>query len=673
MELKDLSGIGPAREKSFNENGIFSPYDLINYYPYKYYDFSKTEPYSDDGKARIIKSTVIDNPSIVHVRGKMSFITCKMADEVGHKFNAVWFNQTYLKSTLYLGAELFLFGKNSKTKKNTFNVNLSKFIEKLNGENFLPVYHSIEKIGQKIIHDAINESLEMLEIPTFVPNKLLSKYNLMNIRDAYKIIHNPTQNDDEILSRCKSRIELESLIPILAINDYNKMMLRETRKSSYTKIFGLLEEFEKLIPFKLTYDQIKACHDIENDFLSKFSMNRLLQGDVGSGKTMVALFGAFIALKNGFQSAIIAPTEILASQHFNTAQKIFNNLGFSIVCLTGSQSAQQKNEILSKIERGEANLIIGTHALLSQNINFKNLSFAVIDEQHRFGVEERKMLKNKGITTDILVMSATPIPRSLSLVFYGDLDISKLLSRPHRVNIQTNIVIKSKQNDMWNYIQKKIEQNSKVFVVCAKIDEENDDDSEIALSAKNMYTFLCKKFDKTQVGLIHGKLSKENQNKVIESFKNGSIKILVSTTIIEVGVDIEGSDILVIASPERFGLATLHQLRGRIGRDGKESNCFCLADNLNEKSFARIAYFKDHTDGFDIAEFDLKTRGAGSVLGTNQHGDDNGLIMRLMSENYSLAREILEQIKKDVPLFTKVLEKGAKISNSHSLSKIILN
>jgi ATP-dependent DNA helicase RecG len=671
VELIDIPGIGEARKKSFEENDIFSCEDLINFFPYKYYDFSKTTAYADDGIVKLIKATAIENAKVVRIRSNFSFVSCKMNDEFGHTFTAIWYNQTYIKSEIYLGVEMFLYGKNSPTKKNTFVVNISKFADKFQKLGLLPVYHSAGNIGQKVMHDAINYSISNMKFSSFVPNKLLYKYNLIDLKDAYIFIHNPETSD--LLEDCYNRIELENLIPMLAINEYNKLTLKENKKQQYQQIDQLLQEFESMIPYKLTTDQKNACHAIENDMKSKFSMNRMIQGDVGSGKTIVAMFGAYVAIKNGYQAVIIAPTEILANQHYETAKKIFASKNISCVCLSGSVKGNQKREILQMIKSGNANLIVGTHALISNDVEFKNMSFAVIDEQHKFGVNQRKLLKNKGITPDILVMSATPIPRTLGLILYGDLDITKITERPKPLNITTNIVIKSKQNDMWEYISKKIETGSKVYVVCSKIDEDNEDESTLAFSAKNMFEYLKSKFDKDLLGLVHGKLSKETQNKTIEKFREGKIKILVSTTIVEVGVDVPDSDIMVIATPERFGLATLHQLRGRIGRNGEEAHCFCLADNLTEKSYERINYFKNHNNGFDIAEFDLKTRGTGSLLGTNQHGEDNGLVAKLLSENYARAREILEAIKSDVSLYTKVLEKGNELSKYNVLEKVILN
>ena len=671
MDLTQIKGIGEARKKSFEESGIFSCEDLINYFPYKYYDFTKTEPFADDGNVRLIKATAIENPKIIKARKNLTFVSCKMNDELGHTFSAIWFNQTFIKSQLYLGLTVFLYGKNSPKKKNTFNVLMMKKEDKLTKFGLLPVYHSVDKVGQATISDCINKSLEMLEISDIIPDNLLLKYNILKLKNAYNFVHNP-ENGDSVV-KAKNSIETNKLLCTIAANEDQRICSKEIKQQNYKNITKLKEDFISILPFSLTSDQMNAIQDIENDFGGKYSMNRLLQGDVGSGKTIVSFFGAFVASKNGYQSAIIAPTEILARQHFETATKLFEKSGIKIALLTSSTSALERRIIFNKLETGEIQILIGTHSILSKEICFNNLTYAVFDEQHRFGVEQRAEIKQKGKTIDILVMSATPIPRSLALVVYGNLDFSTILSRPKQANITTNIITKQKQADMWNYIKNKISAGSKVYVVCSKIDEENENDSMMKFSAKNVYDSLCKFFDESQVGLIHGKLKKESQDRVIEKFKMGKIKVLVSTTIVEVGVDIPDSDLMVIVSPERFGLATLHQLRGRIGRNGEEAHCFCIADNLNEKSYERVNFFKNHLNGFEIAEFDLSTRGAGTMFGTSQHGQGSDLVSNFSVETYKLARQIFDEIKTNHEITQKLIEKYSMLCGQESIKNIILN
>lgn len=669
VDLTNIKGIGEARKKSFEENGIFSCEDLINYFPYKYYDFSKTEPFADDGNVRLIKATVIENPKIIKARNNLSFVSCKMNDEIGHTFSAIWFNQTFIKSQLYLGLTVFLYGKNSPKKKNTFNVSMMKQEGKFSRFGLLPIYHSIEKIGQSTISDCITKSLEMLNLSDVWPDKILSKYNILSTHDSFFKIHNPETQEDVL--NAKNSIEINKLLCTLSLNDNEKIGKLE-RNYIYKNITMLRNEYFKLLPFELTVDQKNAIQDISDDFSNSFSMNRLLQGDVGSGKTVVAFFGAFIASFNGFQSAIIAPTEILAKQHYETATKLFGSK-LKIGLLTSSTSSTDRRAILSDIESGKIQILIGTHSILSNEICFNNLSYVVFDEQHRFGVEQRASIKKRNGNIDILVMSATPIPRSLALVVYGNLDFSTINSRPKQANIQTNIVIRQKQNDMWNYIKNKLANGSKIYVVCSKIDEENENDSMIKYSAKNVYDALCKFFDESIVGLIHGKLKKQTQDRVIENFKTGKIKVLVSTTIVEVGVDIPDCDLMVIVSPERFGLATLHQLRGRIGRNGEESHCFCLADNLNEKSYERINFFKNHLNGFEIAEFDLNTRGAGTMFGTNQHGQSSDFVSNFSVDCYKTAKLIFDEIKSDGEITSKLIQKYNELNSHNDIKNIILN
>ena len=670
MELESLNGIGKARKASFEENGIFSCEDLINYFPYKYYDFSKTSTYADDGIIKLIKATVTEPAKIVKIRGNFSFVTCKVKDEAGNKFNAVWYNQTYMKSVLQENEVFYLYGKSSPTKKNTFVVNLSKQESKLQTNGLLPVYHSLSGVGQKVLHDAINQTLKLQKISSFVPNDLLYKYNLTDLHSAYESLHNPLSEDDVVTAR--ERIELENIISLVAVNEYHKNLFREVKSQKYLNTTAIIDEFRSLLPFHLTQSQNNAIFEIEKDMFSRLTMNRLLQGDVGSGKTLVALCACYIAIKNDYQATIVAPTEILAKQHYETAQKLFNN-NIKVEFLSGSTSGLEKRIALENIASGTAQLVIGTHAVISKHTEFKNLSMIVIDEQHKFGVEQRANLKAKGITPDVLVMSATPIPRSLSLILYGDLDLTQLLDRPKPAKIQTNLISAEKQEDMWKYLNNKVQNGSKIYIVCSKIDEENDDEAVKNFSAKNMFELAKTKFNPSDVGLIHGKLKKESKNAVIESFRQGKIKVLVSTTIVEVGVDVPDSDIIVIATPDRFGLATLHQLRGRVGRQGQESYCFCLANNLNQKSLERLTYFKNNANGFEIAEFDLRTRGSGSVIGTNQHGNDNGMMYAFSSDNYSLAKEILEQIKPNTDLYAKIIEKGESLKTHKLLSKVVLN
>lgn len=671
MELSKIKGIGKKREATLNDSGIFCVEDLADYFPYKYYDFTKTRPFAEDGIAKLIRAIAVESPKLIRAKGNLTFVSVKMQDEVGHQFTAMWFNQIYIKTQIYLGKEVYLYGKNSKTKKNTFIVSLYKPIEKLNKLGLLPVYHTIKSIAQASLSEMIYSAVESVEFNSVLPQISLQKYNLIDLKQAYLEIHRP--NGFVMAERASQRIEIEKLVPILAINEKVKQERKAIKNHTYSNVKELVLKFLNLPPFKLSKSQENAVKDIISDMTSNRSMNRILQGDVGSGKTIVALFGAYLAVKNGHQAVIIAPTEILANQHFETAIKLFFNENISICKLTGSVRGLELQLALNRIKTGEAKLIIGTHSLITESVAFDDLTYVVIDEQHRFGVEQRTSLIKKGENPDVLVMSATPIPRTLALVVYGSLEVSTLEPRSEKSNIITNIVTPAKQADMWQYLKNKIDGGSKLYVVCSKIDEENDDDSVINFSAKNVYEYVQGIFDKLDIGLIHGKMTKDSQNKIIEKFRKGIIKVLVSTTIVEVGVDIPDSDLMVICSPERFGLATLHQLRGRIGRNGGEAHCFCLANNLNEKSYERIKFFKDHSNGFEIADFDLDSRGSGSIFGTEQHGFSSDILTNFSNRAYETANKLLLDLKRNESDYDFVLEKGRQILEKIDYSKIVLN
>ena len=619
MELTKIKGIGPSRAKSFEENDIFSCEDLVNYFPYKYYDFSKTEPYADDGNVRLIKATAIENPKLIRARKNLTFVSCKMNDEVGQTFSAVWFNQTYIKTVLYLGINIYLFGKNSPNKKNTFNVLMMKReedIQKLK-TGLLPVYHSIDGIGQSTINITIIQSLEMLQLSSIIPERILSKYNLLNLKQAYNLIHNPQKSED--IETARDRIEIENLLPVFYSNEKQKIIGKTTRKNNYKNITKIRSEFENLLPFKLTADQSKAIDDISKDFESAFSMNRLLQGDVGSGKTVVALFCAYAAARSGFQSAIIAPTEILAKQHYEIASKLFENQNVSVCILTSSTSSLERKIILQKLKMEDGLIVIGTHSLLLEEVCFKNLSMVIIDEQHRFGVAQRTSMREKGHNPDMLALSATPIPRTLSMTVYGDMDISIINEKPAgRLPIKTTKLPVERVNALLERIAPQIKNGAKVFWVCPLVEESENVDM---MAAEARFKELKKHFPGT--GLCHGQMDKKERDKVMAEFadENSKMRVLVSTTVIEVGIDVPSATIMVIENAERFGLAALHQLRGRVGRGALQSYCILLyGNNVSPDGLKRLDVLCETDDGFVIAEQDLMMRGVGELLGTKQSG-----------------------------------------------------
>lgn len=644
MDLSQIKGLGTARISILNNHNINTVEDLIFHFPRFYYDLDNPETFEEDGKYKLIKATVMDSVSVVRIRKNFTYSTCKCKDTSGHIFNAIWYNQTYLKNAINKNDILFLYGKNSQTKHNYFIVSSYKNKNKIKQANGLfPVYKTFKNFGQSMMTESISSALNSCEIQSIFPREIEQDFFSSSLQIALKNIHYP--QNFKVLEEAKERLDIETIMPFIKFNSELKNKKNQTKTQKYTNFSTVYEKICSFLPFNLTDSQQKVVDEIRSDMLSNSPMNRLVHGDVGSGKTVVAMIALAVCVSSGFQAMLVAPTEILAKQHFQEIKQYFNKLNLKIHFMSGTTSKEDRARILTDMKFNVPCLIVGTQACISDDINSEIMSLIVIDEQHRFGVSQRTKLLSKCKTPDLLMLSATPIPRSMQLVYFGGVDISKIQKPPREKQIQTNIIKQTKEEDMWNFINTKIQQESKVYVVCANIDE-NDDDSYIGLSAKEFYKTMVNRFGEKQVKLAHGKLDAKTEEKILTEFKQGNAKILVSTTIVEVGIDIKEADIIVIVSPEKFGLATLHQLRGRVGRAGQQAYCFCLSRNLSENSYERIKYFKDHLDGFDIAEFDFNSRGAGSIYGTKQHGRVEDIFGFISIETYKKAKEIFENISK---------------------------
>ena len=643
MELSCITGLGKTRIESLNEAGIFSCKNLLDYFPKKYYNFLSPSPFAPDGTYKMIKGKVIAPVKVSRIRKNFSIVTAKMIDSFGGEFSAIWYNQPFVKNALKENTEYFVYGKDAKNKKNSLMVSYFKSVDKSEGLSFFPVYKNIENVHSEIIRKSIAQILEKQAYSSQISPASCETFELMELMEAYSQCHFPSNIID--LEAAKNRILLEKLVPIVYMSENSKKLGRDERKHTFAKIDEIYNEYKQILPFVLTHSQMTAISDIIKDLESNQNMNRLLEGDVGSGKTAVAMFCLFVAARNGYQAAMLAPTEILATEHYKLALKMFNGVnGVNIVFLSSSMTSAEKKAIVNKIKTGEANIIIGSHSIFSKSVEYNNLAFAVIDEQHKFGVKHRANLLEKGENVDTLTMSATPIPRSLALVFEGSLDISILKARPHAQNVQTNIVGKHKERDMWKFVNDKIKSGSKVFVVCPKI-EEDDDDTLSEQSAIAVHKYLSSILN-TEVALVHGKMKAEETNILFENFKSGKTRVIVSTTIVEVGVDAKDADIMVIMQASNFGLASLHQLRGRVGRDGRQSWCFCVVPNdISSKSLERLSFFKKNTDGFKIAEYDLESRGAGNLSGYEQHGLDSNEVWGYSIDLFEQAKRIVSYMK----------------------------
>lgn len=656
MELSQLKGVGKIKLNQLNDAGIFSCEDLLNYFPKKYYDFANYSFFDADNYSKVILCEILEDPKVVKFKG-ITCISAKVKDMAGTVFSAVWYNQIYIKNTLIVGEKYYIYGKNSPKKSGTFVVSITKLASSVT-KSVISEYKKIGSIASSTFSSLIEQILNNFEFHSILPHKIIEKYQLLDFKQAYKKIHFPDNIED--YKQGKTRLDIEKLVPLALKNSKQKIYAATFRDSKYNNLEQLYKEFCNMLPFVLTDDQNNVIEQIIGDLSSKKAMNRLLQGEVGSGKTIIAFFCLYVAVRNGFQSALIAPTEVLAAQHYKNLVKTFSNTGIKIVHLHGGMSACDKREALRLVKLGVADIVVGTHALIGESVEFKNLALSVIDEQHRFGVTQRAKLSAKGDNIDVLVMSATPIPRTMALAIYGDLSLSVISSCPFAKDITTNIVSQNKQPDMWKYVYQKTQSGSKVFVVCANIDE--DEEQENDMSATAVYKKIVNLFGKDNVLLLHGKQSKEIQQETINSFAFGGKKVLVATTIVEVGVDIPEADTMIVTSPEKFGLATLHQLRGRVGRNGTKSYCFCLINgNLSEKSANRLKFFKDHLNGFDIAEYDYNSRGSGDIYGTAQHGIKTDFSINL--QNYDIAMQIAEDellIHKDKQIIFEIAEKTYK-------------
>ena len=614
MNISTLKGIGPKTSKIFENSGIITINDLMGYYPFRY-DVIKRSNINEllqDDKI-IIDGIVESNPSLFFFNKKMNKMSFKF--NVGtHLLNVTIFNRGFLKSKINVGVTLTIIGKYDKIK-NTIVASDIRF-SKLPGVPVIePIYHQIGGITSNQIRNYIN-SVDNFEVVEYVPNYLKEKYRLIDKKDAVMHIHNP-----------KSDLELKQGLAYLKYEELFLFMLKmnSLKKDKKNKI-GLTRYVDKKLvldfihnlPFKLTEDQLKCVDNIYEDLTSPNRMNRLVQGDVGSGKTIVAIIALYINYLSGYQGALMAPTEVLANQHLINLRNLFKNYNINIEILTGNLKVKEKREIYKKLENKEIDIIIGTHALFSADVVYNNLGLVITDEQHRFGVNQRANLKNKGITPDILYLSATPIPRTYALTIYGDMDVSSIKTMPNgRKEIITTLKKSSEIKDVLELMYEQIKEKHQIYVIAPLIEESDKIDLENVDKLKEKMTSAFGKVCK--IGVMHGKMEKSEKDKIMEEFKNGDITILISTTVIEVGVDVKNATMMVIFDSYRFGLSQLHQLRGRVGRNDLQSYCVLISD----KEADRLSIMTKTTDGFKISEEDFKLRGSGDLFGVRQSGDMN--------------------------------------------------
>lgn len=614
--IQYIKGVGEKKAGLFHKLGIFSVRDLIEHYPRTYEDRSdkKTVLQCESGSVACIEATMISQVKEHFVRKGMTLYKCDFTD--GHTvIHVTLFNNKYLAAALKLYGSYILYGKIERTLTSASMA--SPEIEKAeNSDAIRPVYHATGRLNSKAIEKVIKTALENSDrFEETLPAEIRLEYKLVSLDFAIRQIHFPL--DRESLEKARDRLIFEELLALqlglLKLKGRRKVRTKAVLKTDHT------DAFLKLLPFKPTGAQERAMRECCADMASGYPMNRLLQGDVGSGKTAVAAGIIYTAVKNGYQCALMAPTEILAAQHAETLLEMLGNAGIKTDLLTGSTSKKEKRRIKEALIDGETDLVIGTHALIQNDVEFKNLGLVITDEQHRFGVNQRANLAMKGEEVHTLVMSATPIPRTLALMIYGDLDISVLDELPPgRQTVRTDVVDSRYHKRIYTFIKKQIAAGNQAYIVCPLVEEGENTDM---ISAEKYAEELANgDFKGINIGLLHGKMKPAQKENVMRAFADGDIKLLVATTVIEVGVDVPAATVMVIENAERFGLSQLHQLRGRVGRGKAQSYCILVSDSKSDTAMQRLKTMKKYSDGFKIADEDLKLRGPGDFFGNRQHG-----------------------------------------------------
>ncbi|MBO4898270.1 MAG: ATP-dependent DNA helicase RecG [Clostridia bacterium] len=616
--ITEIKGVGAARAKAFEKLNIFTVSDMLYHFPRRFEDRSEMKTVFEliDGETAAFSAVPYGEMSVNYVRKGMTVYRQTFTDETG-TIDAVWFNNPYVKNAFKKGVRYNFYGKiSAKYRKKEVTAPIFENSESARQTGrIIPIYNLTAGLTQNVFMQTMEKCIVASKgcVPETIPPYIRKKYNLAAIDFSMQNIHFPKDNESFALSR--RRFVFEEFFELRT----GLALARRSRKKSGTAqiLTTPLADFLKLLPFKPTNAQQKAMEEIFSDINKTTPMNRLVQGDVGCGKTVVACAALYAAAKSGFQGAFMAPTEILAAQHYESLQKMFP--GINIVLLSGSLTAAQKKAVKAQIADGTAQIAIGTHALFEDTTVFKNLALVITDEQHRFGVKQRSALSEKGKTPHTLVMSATPIPRTLSQVLYGDLDVSIIDELPPgRQKVDTYFIDSGKRGRALNFVKKELEKGNRAYIVCPLVEE-----GELAgLQNVTEYTEKIKTeyFKDYNVACVHGKMKSSEKDKIMEGFYSGEIQVLVATTVIEVGVNVPEANIMIIENAERFGLSQLHQLRGRVGRGAEKSYCIMISDNDSDITKKRLKIMTETNDGFKISEEDLKLRGPGDFFGTRQHG-----------------------------------------------------
>ena len=621
----DLKGVGEKVGLKLEKLGIRTLKDMIEHYPKEYEDRRKITPIEECqiDESNNILAKVCSQPQVAR-KGSKILVSFRVKDASG-QLMITFFGQPYMKNNFKLGESYLFYGK-VKHKYGYHEMDSPEY-QKVIDEAHLgtvakitPIYPSTAKLSQKVIRGLIETCLKEVlpSVEDHLPEQIRQQYGLVEKKEALRGIHFPKDSDD--FFKARKRLVFEELFML-------QLSLYQLKADFAKKLLGIahkvtpeLNAFMETLPFELTGAQKRVMREIVHDMKSPYAMNRLVQGDVGSGKTVIAAISLFMAVKDGYQGALMAPTEVLVVQHYEFIKEIMTPFGIEVGLLTGSTTAKQKRELLMALKEGTMQIVVGTHALIEDNVEIPRLGLVITDEQHRFGVRQRLKLTEKGMLPDVMVMTATPIPRTLALILYGDMDISIIDELPPgRQPIKTNAVTSDYHPRIYRFIEKQIEEGRQCYIICPMVEE-----SEKNAELRNVmdYTAYLKEqvFTQIPIAYLHGKMKPKEKNEIMAAFSRGETKILVSTTVIEVGVNVPNSTIILIENAERFGLAQLHQLRGRVGRGKYQSYCILVSDSKNKVTKKRLQIMEESTDGFVIAETDLKLRGPGEFFGTKQHG-----------------------------------------------------
>ncbi|MFB5759459.1 ATP-dependent DNA helicase RecG [Paenibacillus medicaginis] len=639
--LKQINGVSALKEGELHAFGISNVRELLEYYPFRYEDYrlrSLTEV--KDGDKITVQAKIMGIP-VLQRYGKKSRLTCKlMADE--WMFTATWFNRHFLKDQLTAGREIIVSGK-WDGKRMQLTASDAEFPDKgtTRSGTLQPVYSVGGKVTQSWMRKTINQALQQFGemIPELLPQQLIRKYSLIPRKQAIAAIHRPQDNREG--QEARRRMVFEELFLFqLKMQAFRALNRGKMNGVIHTADNTTIREFVRSLPFELTDAQKKVELEILHDMRSHSCMNRLLQGDVGSGKTVIAAIALFATVRSGFQGALMVPTEILAEQHTRSLQRLFEPFGITVALLTGSVTGRKRKDLLASLQMGLIDIVVGTHALIQEDVYFRQLGLVVTDEQHRFGVNQRSVLRRKGYNPDVLTMTATPIPRTLAITAFGDMDVSTISERPKgRIPISTYWVKHDKMDRVLGFISREVNQGRQAYLICPLIEESDKLDVQNAI---DLHIQMQQAFPGFKVGLLHGRMTAAEKEEVMRLFYANEIQLLVSTTVVEVGVDVPNATLMVIMDADRFGLSQLHQLRGRVGRGEYASYCVLIADPKSEVGQERMKAMTETDDGFEVARRDLELRGPGDFFGTKQSGLPEFRLADMVADF-----EVLEQARED--------------------------